>query len=247
MEGDEEFWDRQDRLWPGFRERVKSMTAMVVGVGATGSYAALFTAQMGFKRLVLVDPDRVELSNLNRTVYTLKDVDEYKAVAMKRIVVERVPGVEVKAITKRIEELPKEAISADIILSCLDVMDARFYLTELAYRKGIPLFDVGTEGERIRVQSSIPPGPCLACTIPVELYGEIVGLKDSCTGEGSEHAPSGPLVPPIASSLLLYVVKRYLEGEEVLGTVIYLNTTDLEVRVERIKRNPTCFICSNIR
>jgi len=151
----------------------------------------------------------------------------------------------VRTLKRAVETLRWESVEADLILSCLDVVDARFYLASRAYRADAPLFDVGTEGERIRVQASIPPGPCLACTVPEELYGEVVGLKDSCTAPGEEHAPSGPLVPPIAAALLLRQVKDHLMGRNVIGEIIYMDLPRLEVRRERIKRNPSCFICSS--
>ncbi|RLF70968.1 MAG: hypothetical protein DRN35_03295 [Thermoplasmata archaeon] len=241
----EEFWSRQDRLWPGLRGKAAGLKLTVVGVGATGSYAALFAAQMGFRRITLVDPDRVEMSNLNRTLYTLDHIGMRKVDALAEILREKVPGVHVRTLKRAVETLRWESVEADLILSCLDVVDARFYLASRAYRADAPLFDVGTEGERIRVQASIPPGPCLACTVPEELYGEVVGLKDSCTAPGEEHAPSGPLVPPIAAALLLRQVKDHLMGRNVIGEIIYMDLPRLEVRRERIKRNPSCFICSS--
>lgn len=242
----QEFWSRQDRLWPGFRERVSNLGLTVVGAGATGSYAAIYAAQMGFQKITLVDPDRVEMSNLNRTPYSLEHVGMRKVDALADLLKEKVPGVRVKVFKRPVESLRWERVKSDILLSCLDVVDARFYLTSMAYRSAVPLFDVGTEGERIRVQASIPPGPCLACTVPEELYGEVVGLRDSCTAPGEEHAPSGPLLPPVASALLLRHVKEYLMGRDIEGEIVYMDLPGLEVRRERIRRNPSCFICSRL-
>ncbi len=68
-----------------FNQRLQSSTVLVVGVGGIGSWLALTLARLGLKRLVLIDSDYVELSNLPRQIlFDEDDIGESKVVAAKR-------------------------------------------------------------------------------------------------------------------------------------------------------------------
>ena len=67
-------------------------TCIVLGVGGIGSWVALDLALSGkVNRLILIDPDVIELSNLNRTPFRLCDVGESKVTALKNLILERRP------------------------------------------------------------------------------------------------------------------------------------------------------------
>src|SRR5699024_10003479 len=54
------------------QERIKNSTVVVIGVGGLGSWVVFYLAQLGIKKLIIIDYDRVEISNLNRQImYTL--------------------------------------------------------------------------------------------------------------------------------------------------------------------------------
>ena len=64
--------------------------AIIIGCGGTGSWVGLNLALCGrIENLVLIDPDIIEQSNLNRTPYRLCDVGKNKAEALKYIILER--------------------------------------------------------------------------------------------------------------------------------------------------------------
>jgi hypothetical protein len=99
-------------------------TAMVIGVGGVGSWVALDLALVGVKRLVLVDPDKIEASNLNRTPFKLKHVGMAKVKAVLELIYERRDG-EVLLFQKKLEELsPAEILFLlpEVIVDCRDVL-----------------------------------------------------------------------------------------------------------------------------
>lgn len=59
-------------------------SAAVVGCGGTGTWTATFLTLIGVPRLVLIDPDTVEISNLNRLPFPLSAVGQPKAEALAR-------------------------------------------------------------------------------------------------------------------------------------------------------------------
>jgi len=63
--------------------------ALVVGLGGIGNWIALQAALLGIGTLVLYDNDRIENSNLNRTLFKLSQVGEFKTQAVKQLILER--------------------------------------------------------------------------------------------------------------------------------------------------------------
>lgn len=62
--------------------RLSDTEVVILGVGAVGSWVATQLCQSGISRLVLVDNDTVEISNLNRSLYTQPDVGQHKVDAL---------------------------------------------------------------------------------------------------------------------------------------------------------------------
>ena len=70
---------------PGAQERLRRATVFVVGAGGLGSPALLYLAAAGVGRILVIDSDRVEASNLQRQVlFTEEDIGEFKAAAAAR-------------------------------------------------------------------------------------------------------------------------------------------------------------------
>jgi hypothetical protein len=63
--------------------------AVVVGCGGIGSWVGLGLALLGIEELHLVDPDYLEIHNLNRTPFRLDQVAKNKAVALQELILER--------------------------------------------------------------------------------------------------------------------------------------------------------------
>jgi molybdopterin/thiamine biosynthesis adenylyltransferase len=84
---------------------------LIAGLGSLGSVAAVQLAPW-VSRLVLVDPDRVELANLVRQTYTQRQVDEYKAAALALALSAAHPGLECEAV---ITSLTQEEQVVDLI------------------------------------------------------------------------------------------------------------------------------------
>lgn len=63
-------------------ERVQSARVLIFGAGAIGSWIAIQLAHSGIRNFALVDDDTVGVSNLNRSLYTLADIDQYKVDAL---------------------------------------------------------------------------------------------------------------------------------------------------------------------
>lgn len=79
--------------------KIKQTRILIAGCGV-GSVVAAGAARFGFENFVLVDGDKVEISNLNRQEYTKNDVGINKAIALKKKLLNINPGAKVKVLPK---------------------------------------------------------------------------------------------------------------------------------------------------
>ncbi len=161
-----ERYDRQIRIEGWDQDLVSSSSVLIAGVGALGCEVAKNLALSGVGRLVLVDRDVVELSNLNRQMlFNESDIGQKKAeVAAAKLKVMN-PHVRVESYSSDLREVPEEVFdSVDVICSCLDSWGIRRWLNSVAVLKGKPLVDGAIEGMFGNVQVVIPGRTaCLEC------------------------------------------------------------------------------------
>lgn len=82
------------------RERLAEVRIVIVGVGSLGSAVAVALARSGFRRFVLIDPDRLSLENVSRHVGTTRDLGERKVEVVASAIVAVNPRAEVERIPR---------------------------------------------------------------------------------------------------------------------------------------------------
>lgn len=210
-------WARHLLLWsPKEQAKLRKSTVLIAGAGAIGSEVAKNLALIGVKRLVIVDYDVVEASNISRMLFfTLDDEGKPKAETLGARIVEKYPFVEVYAYTCALEQLPLETyLNSDVIVSGLDNIASRIYLAAIAHRLQIPMVDAGTLGYKVRVQTYIPSNtPCPACNYPPEKYAELVKLRNPCDPRLEENkVPSVITANSLAASIQTQEALKILTG-----------------------------------
>ncbi|RLD09231.1 MAG: thiamine biosynthesis protein ThiF [Chlamydiae bacterium] len=116
-----------------FYDKLKTATVGIAGLGGLGSNAAIALARTGIGKLILVDFDCVEKSNLNRQQYLLSQVGKLKTEALKQNIIEINPQVEIEIINCKLNEenIPGIFENADIIAECFDKADAKAMITNV--------------------------------------------------------------------------------------------------------------------
>lgn len=102
----------------------------IAGLGGLGSNIAAALVRSGVGHLTLVDFDTVELSNINRQLYTLSHIEQKKATALHMILHEINPFCDITAHTLRITEDNCKALFADcdILIEAFDVPEQKAML-----------------------------------------------------------------------------------------------------------------------
>lgn len=135
------------------RKRLSDATVMVLGVGGVGSHCIEALARSGVGTLILVDNDKVSLTNVNRqSIAYLSTVGEYKTRLMK----ERIEDINDEAIVYTYETfvLPEnlETIfehKVDYIVDAIDTVTAKLAIAEYANAHDIPLISCMGTGNKV--------------------------------------------------------------------------------------------------
>ncbi|RLF05779.1 MAG: adenylyltransferase [Thermoprotei archaeon] len=151
------------------QERLRRARVMVVGVGGLGCAASLYLAAAGVGKILLVDPERVELSNLNRQVlYWARDLGGLKVEVAARKLTEFNPEISVDALAIRVTpDNVEELVSrVDLVVDGLDNWEARLLVNDACVRLGKPFIHAAVEGLRGEMMVVMPgKGPCLRCLV----------------------------------------------------------------------------------
>ena len=104
------------------QKRFQNATVAICGLGGLGSGIATVLARAGIGKLVLIDFDQVDLTNLHRQQYRVSQIGMYKTEALANNLRQINPYVELETHTFKITEENTELIlhEADIICEAFD-------------------------------------------------------------------------------------------------------------------------------
>lgn len=132
--------------------RMRQLCAAVVGCSGTGSVVIEQLARNGIGRLIIIDPDFVEDRNLNRILNAFATdarKKRFKVHVLKEAVEAMGTGTVVEAIGKDVftPAAVRAITGADMIFGCVDTIDARHLLNQIASFYLMPYFDLGVKIE----------------------------------------------------------------------------------------------------
>ncbi len=136
----------------GIKKLSKAKVA-IFGIGGVGSFVAEGLARSGIGNFVLVDNDKVSITNINRQIIaTTKTVGEYKVDLMKERILEINPHAKVD--TYNVFYMPEceEKIlddTVDYIVDAVDTVTAKIYLVEQANSLNIPIISSMGTGNKL--------------------------------------------------------------------------------------------------
>ena len=134
-----EEWNKAltERHGEELQKRFSSATVAVCGLGGLGSAIAIALARAGIGKLILIDFDRVDITNLHRQQYKANQIGMNKTDAMRSNLEEIAPYVEIETHTVRLtEDNAAELLrDADIICEAFDRAENKAMLTEVVLTK----------------------------------------------------------------------------------------------------------------
>jgi Dinucleotide-utilizing enzymes involved in molybdopterin and thiamine biosynthesis family 2 len=191
-------------------ETVKNARVMVAGAGALGNEVLKNLALFGVGNIVIVDFDTIEHSNLTRSVlFRAEDADRklYKAdVAAKRIK-EINPDIHVTPLCGNLFTDVGLGLyrQMDVIIGCLDNLEARVFLNRLCFRAGKSWVD-GAIGDLEGTVSVYQSGKnCYECNLTDEEKDDL-NIRMSCAGVVKMNESAGRVATtPVSASIIAAV------------------------------------------
>lgn len=179
----------------------------LVGVGGLGGHVAVMLSRLGIGKLVILDHDVFDETNLNRQIHcTTENIGELKSDEAYRQIERINPAVEVDSRSMRFEsdEIGFYFKDSNLLVDGLDNAKDRLLLGKLAKQLGIPLVHGAVSGFEGRVMT-VTPGD--------KDFGLLYNTNDDNPGLSSEQIEGTPVVAPafIASLQVMEVVKILLD------------------------------------
>lgn len=225
------------------QQKLIDATVLIVGVGGLGSPAAMYLAAAGVGKIILIDNDDVELSNLQRQIiHDSNSIGRPKVDSGKEAIGRLNPHVEVVAINNRLQrqEIDELVQQADIVVDACDNFDTRFALNEACVRIKIPLVSAAAirmEGQVIVFQGYLSDSPCYRC-----LYSEGDDTDINCATNGV----MAPLVGIIGAVQAMETIKVLTGiGASLAGRLLLLDARSMEFREVKLPKDPDCPVCNN--
>lgn len=130
-------------------EILKNKTVLVVGIGGVGSFCVEALARTGIGRLILVDKDKIESSNINRQLLaTTETIDQVKVIVMKKRIQTLNPECKVDTYDCFYDCSMDEKIFSqkiDFVIDCIDSIKSKQDLAMACIQRDIPfLSSMGT-------------------------------------------------------------------------------------------------------
>lgn len=226
----------------GGQLRLKSAAVLLVGCGALGSPAALYLAAAGVGRLGLVDPDVVDVTNLQRQIlHGGSWVGRPKLESAVARLAEINPHVRVEPHLERFtaENAMRIAAGYDLIMDGSDNFPTRFLTNDVAFFQRKPL--VYGAIHRFEGQTTVfAPhlgGPCYRCLLPTM---PPPGSVPSC-----QEAGVFGVLPGVIGTLQAVEALKWILGigELPLGQMTVFDALQSRFRTIKLPRDPACRLC----
>ncbi len=268
-----EFFSRQIRFLGEAGQRILShLSCAIVGSGGTGSLIFEALLRLGVGKLVLIDPDRIELSNLNRIIQASRqDVQSkrLKVEIMKRKAQRINRKTKVIALARSILEKGAQGQlkGVDVIFGAVDNDLARLVFNQLAARYLIPLIDVATginvdkKGHILDFAGQVylfVPGasPCLSCLeaidareVNLSLMSEEDRSRQRQLGYISGETLVAPAVLPLNMQLVSLALAEFMNlifGFRKVNNYVFYDglSEDRVAHAIKVKPESSCPVCS---
>jgi molybdopterin/thiamine biosynthesis adenylyltransferase len=235
-----EWWDQA---------RLSQAKVLVIGAGALGNEVIKNLALLGLGHIVVADMDRIEPSNLSRSVlFRQTDEGHSKAECAARAARELFPAIRAKAVHGNV--LADLGLGffrwADVVVGALDNREARVFVNSACARVRRPWFDGGIEVLQGIVRGFAPPKTaCYECTMS-KVDWEILNQRRSCSllarrAIAQRGTPTTPTTASVIGALQAQEAVKYLHGRKsLLGEGFIFEGLEHSSYKTTYRLNPEC-------
>jgi molybdopterin/thiamine biosynthesis adenylyltransferase len=174
----EERFSRQKQIVP--LEKLKEYSApLIVGVGAIGRNVAIQLAAMGVEKMVLVDFDTVEESNIASQGYMEEDLGKLKVEATARVCRAINSNIDISCVSSKF----KRGMDSDIVFCCVDSISTREFIWRNVCDKSMLFVDGRMAAEVFRIITI--DTDAAKRYYPTTIFAESEAFVGSCTAKST--------------------------------------------------------------
>ncbi len=222
------------------QERLEKSSAAIVGLGALGSVSSELLARAGIGKILLIDRDVVELSNLQRQgIFEESDIGKPKASAawqhLKRINSEITIEFFIEDLTcENISKIFSKRKNFDVILDCTDNLETRFLLNDFCVKNKVPFIYSAAVGTRGYVFNVMPgSSACLRCF-----------LKEPAQLETCENTGVLNSITHLVSSVQANEAFKIILGRNYEKSLLFFDIWKNEFSKINANKNRNCICCA---
>ncbi len=226
------------------QRKLKAARVLCIGAGGLGSPITMYLAAAGVGTLGLVDPDVVEVSNLQRQLlFGQSSVGRKKLDAARERLLDINPHLTVEAYAERFTAVNAMRIAADydVIIDGTDNFPTRYLSNDVA----VWLKKPNVYGSILRFEGQVGVfaphlgAPCYRCMSP---QPPAPGLVPSC----AEGGVLGVLPGIVGTMQALEAIKLITGiGQPLLGKLLHVDTLNLRFRTFTLRQDPDCPVCGD--
>ncbi len=225
------------------QQKLTKANVLVLGAGGLGCPALFYLVSAGIGNIVIVDHDKIDLSNMQRQIlYGMQDVGQYKAQVASEKLKQFASGSSIIPITyiPDDQELLGYIEQADLVLDGTDNFSARYRHNQMCVNANTPLISgavIRFEGQITTFDIRNAHSPCYHC-----LYPNAQDEQLNC----SENGVLGPVAGMIGTMMATEAVKLIVGiGESLVGRLMLLDALNMEWRSVKLRKDTNCPICSS--
>lgn len=242
----DERYSRQSFLGKNSQAIIESAVVGIVGLGGGGTHIIQQLAHIGFQNYIIIDPQKIDGSNLNRMVGAKQaDVENKlaKTEIAERVIKDLQPNANIKSFISKWQDNVGSLKKCDILFGCVDSFKERHELEIFSRRFLIPYIDIGMDVFKVKSEPFRMVGQIIL-SMPGDLCMHCLGFLDSekLTREANKYGKAGgrPQVVwsnGILASTAVGIAVNLLTGwSDFRKTLVYLSYDGNSLKLENHKR-----------
>jgi len=214
------------------QDLLNKKTISIIGLGALGTNAANLLTRTGIN-LILIDYDKVDLTNLQRqSIFTQDDINKSKVEVAQKYLNKVNSDIKIKIYNVKLNKENISLIRSDLVLDCTDNLEVRFLINNYCMNEKIPFIHAAAIKNSGLIFNIIPGKTCFNC-----IY------KDINNYERCEDVGILNTITALIASLQVNEAIKILLNKDYETNLIRINLDNNSFDKIKINKDPNCEVC----
>ena len=219
------------------QKKILNAKVLIIGIGGLGCPLLTYLAASGVGTIGIADPDKIEISNLNRqTLFTTYDIGKYKVDQAKSCINRINKGIKIKTFKKKVtlKNIKSTIRNFDIICDGTDNFETRYLINDeckkmkkILISAAISKFDGHLYKFNFRKKTS-----CYRCFMPDKPV-----LEKNCETDGI-FSPVAGILGSLQANEVLKTILGFKNGLD--NQMMIFNSIEINLRKVKLSLNPKC-------